>query len=1058
MMSMPSRSGLPTLGLDEFPGYFADLWSREGSAPVEPFPWQLELLQAAFEQRRWPDVVDLPTGSGKTSLIDLAVFMLALGAEEPPTQQWHPRRIALVVDRRVIVDQAADRAGYIAKRIADADGGVLKRVGDRLRSLAPAPDGSLPDRPLRSSVLRGGIVRDESWAHRPDIPAVIASTVDQVGSRMLMRGYGVSRGMRPIHAGLLGEDVLYLLDEVHLARPYAETLDAVRRYRRLGGRASALPDRWQVTQLSATVEGTDGWTFPGRPLDPGSHPVLARRLSAPKPAVLTEVAAPADPARARQKIADVCAQRANALVSSGARTTAVIVNRVDTARRAYESLQAVAKEVDVRLITGRMRPIDRDRVLAEIEPRVANGRVRAETDRPLILVATQSIEAGADFDLDAVVSECASLDALRQRFGRVDRDGMLGEAGTTYQSVIVAASRDVADGPADPVYGEALRKTWRWLLSLPSVDFGIQQLRPPDSTEELRALLPPQRHAPLLLPSHLDRWVRTSQTKVEADPEVAQWLHGIEASNGATDVNVVWREDIDEDLLAAATSSSSSGPHRGDQQRVQADDQARDRIAARVREQLEGRLDACPPQPEEALSVPLASVRAWLTADIDELVLADIWVNEAGDAGGRGSRRPPKNVLCWRDSRAQVVDIAGIAPGETIVVPATSGGITGGTWNPSSTESVSDVADEAYAKRELLVLRLSRPLDARLQSAVRAAYLAESPEGLMESFDEVGPGLDFPDPAVLQEAPSDERPGFVRAYLRGVVGHVGDDNAAAVVRTMTGLLGSLSWQPQPYLECLIDGRESWSYVVEAKRPARSSDAASPYDGTAEDDGRDGPSFADGAGASLITLSDHLDGVRRWAACLATNLGLPQELVTGLGLAGQLHDLGKLDGRFQLWLHGGNELACASASSPLAKSTSVSDQATRQAARSRSGYPSGQRHELLSLSLGSPAASGSEAELVRHLVATHHGQGRYRFEAQSDLPEHDVCFELGNQMISGTTAHALEQLDSGTVERFWSLSREWGWHGLVWLEAILRLADHQDSRSPGVAAKARTSNE
>lgn len=1042
-MSPSEHAELPALSLNDFPAYFSALWSSAGSAAVEPFPWQVELLQAASEQRRWPDVIDLPTGSGKTSLIDLAVFMLALGAGEPPSEQWHPRRIALVVDRRVIVDQAAERAGEIAEQLVKAGGGVLKDVADRLRSLALAPDGSAPDPPLCSAVLRGGIVRDESWAYRPDVPAVLASTVDQVGSRLLMRGYGVSRGMRPIHAGLLGEDVLYLLDEVHLARPYAETLDAVRRYRRLGRRSDELPDRWQVTQLSATVESSAGWTFPGRPLHSGSHPVIDRRITAPKPAVLAEVAVTADVSRARQKIAEACAQRAGALLSTGARTIAVIVNRVDTARRAYESLASLAKKADVRLITGRMRPIDRERVLADIGPRVANGRVRSDGDQPLVLVATQSIEAGADFDLDAIVTECASLDALRQRFGRVDRDGMLGVSGTTYQSTILAGSRDITPGSVDPVYGEALRNTWQWLSGFPELDFGIQRFRPPASAEDLKALLPPQRHAPLLLPSHLDRWVRTSQYDVAADPEVAQWLHGIDASNDATDVFVVWREDLDEDLLIAAK------PPKGGQPATE----AQERTAARLRVGVEARLDACPPRPEEMLTVPLNGVRAWLAEDPDQPTLADAWINAPDDMS---RRRRTKNVVCWRDDCAQVISGQDIVPGDTIIVPATRGGITGGTWNPTSTMTVVDVADAAYANRRTLVLRLSSPLNDRLQVTRRATQAVEAGLELSDQSEDVqlDEAAEYPDPERLRELPLDERVSAVRGYVTAMA----DDADGSTQQLMTALIDSSKWRLQSCLERVVDGHEVQSYVIEASRQRGSLIGVSPYSGLAEDDGRDGPSFSDAGATSLITLDQHLDGVRRWAECLATNLGLNPGLAAGLGLAGQLHDLGKLDGRFQLWLHGGDELSWTSIPAPLAKSVTVSDPATRAATRRLSGYPAGQRHELLSLSLASGAVSGPHADLVRHLVATHHGNGRYRFDAQSDLAPLEVRFCAGDEVIRGTTAHTLDELGSGTGERFWRLVRDWGWYGLAWLEAVLRLADHQDSRSPQVAAMVRSQDE
>ena len=77
-----------------------------------------------------------------------------------------------------------------------------------------------------------------------------------------------------------------------------------------------------------------------------------------------------------------------------------------------------------------------------------------------MLIATQCIEAGADFDFDGMVTECASLDALRQRFGRVDRRG-----GRNARGVVLVRSDQTRDSD-DPVYGAALGRTWEWLEEL----------------------------------------------------------------------------------------------------------------------------------------------------------------------------------------------------------------------------------------------------------------------------------------------------------------------------------------------------------------------------------------------------------------------------------------------------------------------------------------------------------------------------------------------------------------------------------------------------------------
>jgi len=54
--------------------------------------------------------MDLPTASGKTACMDVALHALAAQAERAPHQRTAPRRIWFVVDRRIVVDEAHERA------------------------------------------------------------------------------------------------------------------------------------------------------------------------------------------------------------------------------------------------------------------------------------------------------------------------------------------------------------------------------------------------------------------------------------------------------------------------------------------------------------------------------------------------------------------------------------------------------------------------------------------------------------------------------------------------------------------------------------------------------------------------------------------------------------------------------------------------------------------------------------------------------------------------------------------------------------------------------------
>ncbi|MDE2994527.1 MAG: CRISPR-associated endonuclease Cas3'', partial [Chloroflexota bacterium] len=98
------------LGVDHFADFFRAI---HGDGP---FPWQDALVARLDETDEWPDVLDLPTGSGKTAALDAAVFHLALRWKTPRKSAL---RIALVVDRRLVVDDAFARADRIAIAVAN---------------------------------------------------------------------------------------------------------------------------------------------------------------------------------------------------------------------------------------------------------------------------------------------------------------------------------------------------------------------------------------------------------------------------------------------------------------------------------------------------------------------------------------------------------------------------------------------------------------------------------------------------------------------------------------------------------------------------------------------------------------------------------------------------------------------------------------------------------------------------------------------------------------------------------------------------------------------------
>ena len=236
-----------------------------------------------------------------------------------------------------------------------------------------------------------------------------------------------------------------------------------------------------------------------------------------------------------------------------------------------------------------------------------------------------------------------------------------------------------------------------------------------------------------------------------------------------------------------------------------------------------------------------------------------------------------------------------------------------------------------------------------------------------------------------------------------------------------------------------------SYFVVSGRWRRRSAVDADAD-TGTDDGDSESSFT----GAEVTLSAHQAGVESLAVELARRASLPADVVADLGLAGRWHDAGKADGRFQRWLHDGSEFKALVQPEPLAKSSGrpLLPSARRQA-RERAGYPSGARHELMSVALMSAAggdlsSGANDWVLVQHLVAVHHGFCRPLAPWIPDPSPTAVTYAADGLSCAASSDHGLARLDSGIVDRFWAVIRHYGWWGSAWLEAIFRLADHIQS--------------
>jgi CRISPR-associated endonuclease/helicase Cas3 len=910
---------------------FAQFYEAVHGRP--PFPWQ-ERLAARALAGDWPETIAVPTGCGKTSVIDMAVFALAAQAGMPAGQRTARLRTFFVVDRRLVVDDVSRHAEDLAAAIEERP--ELQWVKDQLLRFGGP-------RALHTAVLRGGMYRSDTWADVPNQPLVCVSTVDQVGSRLLFRGYGISDSRRPVHAGLVGSDALMIVDEAHLSKPFLDTLGWVARYQGEAWRRESVAPGLRFVQMSATVGGSEE-KFELDAADYGSES-LRPRLEAEKRAELKECG----------NVAQSAAEEAVRLAKGGADVVGVVLNTVAAARAVYEELKAKGEAI---LLTGRIRPFDRDVLLKKYLNRMKAGRPRESGGR-LFVAATQTVEVGADLDFDALVTEAAALDALRQRFGRLNRLGLGGRS-----PAVILKKRGKEK---DWIYGEALDETWKWLNEFatseggqPWIDFGVKRMSELAAREPRAGLTVDKGNGPLVFPAHLDAWAQTNPAPA-ADPAVAPFLHGEKALEDA-DVQIVWRADLEE---------------------------------VDVKEWV-AILAAAPPITTEALPLSYGAARRWL-ARAGAVAVADV----EGAAAGEEEERAQRTALIWRGEDHEPVDLGRLRPGDTVVVRSSDGGCDDFGWSPDSGVAVRDIgdlcanvrADEGGGKYRVRV----HPM---------VVFREEKKEGRKE----------------------------LRDAIQGFVDDGTAEEVEAIVKSVPELAEAAKRVEWGRAKAYTDG----GLMVVSKKFGLKEKARKPepreVDETDEND--------TGSLTAHMTLTRHTAGVVKKAREFSRGCGLEGRLEGAITTAAERHDLGKCDQRFQRLL----DPLWDADSEFLAKNDGCSPREYLKRQR-ESGYPKGARHEFASAVLAEAWACWPEhcdAELVLHLIGTHHGYGRALPPVWLD-DDYEVRALVDGREIAVRGAHRVGQLDSGWTDRYWTMTRKYGWWGLAYLEAILRRADCVRSR-------------
>jgi len=334
-----------------------------------PYPYQINIA----ENNDFPQVIEVPTGTGKTSSIIIAWIWKLLHNNNVP------HRLVYCLPMRSIVEQVRDNINLWLKNI---DCNKIKVV-----------------------TIMGGENAD-NWDIYPENNYIIIGTQEMLISRALNRGYGMSKYRWPMQFSLLNNDILWVMDETQLMGNGLNTTMQLQYFREKYGNFGSTGSVWMSATIGNNLETVDFKIDKNKIIKLSNKDYensnINKIINAKKSLEVIDFKS------IDELVKDIIKNKDKKII--------VIVNNVKIAINLYDKLKDNYEHDNIVLLHSHFRRLDKDK-------KIDTAKKLSNSNENSIIISTQVIEAGMDISCELMYTEFAPISSLIQRFGRCNRFG-----------------------------------------------------------------------------------------------------------------------------------------------------------------------------------------------------------------------------------------------------------------------------------------------------------------------------------------------------------------------------------------------------------------------------------------------------------------------------------------------------------------------------------------------------------------------------------------------------------------------------------------------------------